>query len=98
MMGTMVNNFKHRDIALILHKSLFFPSFVFLGQNPWHMEDPRLGFKLELQLPGYATATAMQDPIHLYELHHSSPQCQILNPLSKPRNQTRNLMDSGQIH
>ena len=31
-------------------------------------------------------------------LHHSSQQCQILNPLSKARNQTCNLMVPSQIH
>ena len=28
------------------------------------MEVPRLGEERELQVPGYATATAMQDPNH----------------------------------
>ena len=31
-------------------------------------------------------------------LHHSLQQCQILNPLSEARDQTRNLMDTSQIH
>ena len=31
--------------------------FFFLGLHPHHMEVPRLGVKLELQLPAYATAT-----------------------------------------
>ena len=31
-------------------------------------------------------------------LHHSSRQCQILNPLSKVRDQTCNLMVPSQIH
>ena len=31
-------------------------------------------------------------------LHHSSRQCQILNPLSKARDQTFVLMDASQIH
>ena len=29
---------------------------VFLGLDPWHMEVPRLGVKLKLQLPAYTTA------------------------------------------
>ena len=37
----------------------FFPHFS--GLHLWHMEVPRLGFKLELQLPAYTTATAMHD-------------------------------------
>ena len=32
------------------------------------------------------------------DLHHSSQQCQIFNPLSKARNQTCVLMDASQIH
>ena len=35
--------------------------FYFLGFQVWHMEVPRLGVKLELQLPAYTTATAMPD-------------------------------------
>ena len=30
--------------------------FCLLGTQPWHMEVPRLGVELELQLPGYTTA------------------------------------------
>ena len=37
--------------------------------------------------------------LYIYiELHHSSHQCQILNPLSKARDQTLILMDTSQIH
>ena len=61
------------------------------------MEVPRLGVKLELQLPAYATATATQDPSHICDLHHSSQQCRILNPLSKATDRTRVLMDPSQI-
>ena len=42
---------------------------------------PRLGDKSELQLPAYAIATATWDPNRDYYLHHSSGQCQTLNPL-----------------
>ena len=61
------------------------------------MEVPRLGVQSELQLPAYTTATAMQDPSHVCDLHQSSQQHQILNPLSEAREQTRNLMVLGQI-
>ena len=30
--------------------------YCFLGAHLWHMEVPRLGVKLELQLPAYTTA------------------------------------------
>ena len=45
-----------------------------------HVEAPRLGVKSELQLPPYATATAMWDPSYIGDLHHSLWQCEILNP------------------
>ena len=52
------------------------------------MEVPRLGVELELQLLAYATATATQDPNHVCDLHHSSQQHRILNPLSEARDRT----------
>ena len=58
---------------------------------------PRLGVKLELQLHSCATATAMQDPKSICDLHHSSRQCQILNPVIEARDQTCIIMDAGQI-
>ena len=64
----------------------------------WHLEFPRPGVESELQLPAYATATATQDLSHICDLHHSSWQCQILNPLSQARDRTRILMDPSQVH
>ena len=63
----------------------YFYVFVFaiLGPHPRHVEVPRLGVQSEPQLPAYTTATAMQDPSHVCNLHHSSQQCWILNPLSE---------------
>ena len=75
----------------------FFCLCVFLGPYPWHMEVPRLGIELELQLLAYATATATWDLSHVCNLHHSSRQCPIFNPLSEARDQTRNLMVPSQI-
>ena len=62
------------------------------------MEVPKLGVESELQLLAYATATATQDPSGVWDLHHSSQQCWILNPLNEARDQTRNLMVPSQIH
>jgi len=76
----------------------FFLPFVFLGLYPWHIEVPRLGVKLKLQLLTYTTATAMWSLSYICKLHHSSQQCRILNPLSKARDWTCILMDAGQIH
>ena len=46
------------------------PSFIFfLGP---HMEVPKLGVELDLQLLVYTTATAMPDLSHIYNLHQSS--------------------------
>ena len=39
--------------------------------------------KSDLELMAYAAAAAMQDPSHICNLHHSSRQCRILNPLSQ---------------
>ena len=64
--------------------SLFLSS-IFLGLYPWHMEIPRLGVELELQLLAYTTATVMQDLSQVCDLHHSSWQCRILNLLSEAR-------------
>ena len=60
------------------------------------MEVPRLGVKPELQLSAYTTATAMPDLTCVCDLHHSSQQRQILNPLSKAR-ETCILMDTSQV-
>ena len=60
--------------------TLFF-FFCFLGLYLRHMELPRLGVQLELQLPAYSTATAMQDLSRICNLQHSSWQHRILNPL-----------------
>ena len=49
------------------------------------MEVPSLGVELEPQLLAYATATAMRDLSLICDLHHSSQQLEILNPLSRAR-------------
>ena len=72
--------------------------FVFLGLYPRHMEVPRLGVELELQLPASTTATATQNLSCICEPHHSSWQYQILNPLSEARAQTHILMDTRCVH
>ena len=59
------------------------------------MEVPRLRVQLE---PAYATVIATRDPSCICNLYHSSQQCWILNPLSKARDWTCNLMVPSQIH
>ena len=76
---------------------IFYLFFCFLGPCPRHMEVPRLGVKLEPQLLAYTTATTTRDPSHVFDLHHSSQQWWIPNPLSKSRDQTCILMDTNWI-
>ena len=62
-----------------------------------HMEVPRLGINLELQLLAYTTATETRDSSCIFDLHHSSSQHGILNPLSKARDQSHILMDTSRV-
>ena len=62
------------------------------------MATPRLEKESELQLPAYATATATWDLSHICDVHHSSWQCQILNPLSEAKDRTHILMDTIHVH
>ena len=64
----------------------FLPSFLSFSQ---HMVVSRLG--VQLQLLAYTTATVTLDPSGVCDLHHSSQQRQILNPLNEARDGTRNL-------
>ena len=61
------------------------------------MEVPRLGDESELWPLAYTRATGMPDRSCICDLHHSSQQRQILNPLSKARDQTCIFMDSSQV-
>ena len=83
IMGSLIG------FALFIYLSIY---FCFLGPHPWHMEVPRLGVQSELQLPTYTAATATRDLSCIFNLRHSSWQCQILNSLSKARDRTRNLV------
>ena len=76
----------------------YFYTFCFLRPHLRHMEVSRIGVKSELQPLAYTTATAMQDPSHVYNLHHSSRQRRILNPLSEARDQTCFLVDTSWVH
>ena len=74
-------------------RTFFF--FCFLGLHTQHTEVPRLGVESELQLPAYISATLMQDPSRICDLHHSSlqPNEQGLNTLSVTSDCTCSLMD-----
>ena len=62
-----------------------------------HVEVPRLGGEMELQLPVYTTATATQDTSCICDLYHSSRERQILNPLSRARDRTLILMGTNRV-
>ena len=63
----------------------FFFFFVLLGPHLRCIEIPRLRVESELQLMGYITAIATQDPRHVCDQYHSSQQHWIPSPLSKAR-------------
>ena len=70
----------------------------FLELHPWHMEVPRLGVESEQQpLLAYTTATATWDLSHICDLHLSSRQRWILNPLSGARDRTHVLKDISRV-
>ena len=82
MAGLMVNYILATFFSYITpHFFTFFSFSAFLGPLLRHMEVPRLGTELELQLQAYATATARQNLGRICNLHHSSLQHRILNPL-----------------
>ena len=99
----------HIDWQLILQNSLsyywafnllcdFFFSIAFRA-TPVAYGVSRLAVESELQMPAHttATATAMWDLSHICNLHHSSWQRWILNPLIEVRDRARNLMVPSQI-
>ena len=61
------------------------------------MEVPRLGVKSKLQLLAYATGTAPPDLSRVFDLHHISRQCWILNPQNEAGDGTHNLMVPSRI-
>ena len=61
------------------------------------MKIPRPGVESVLQLLAYTTAPAPLDQSRVSDLHHSSQQHQIRNPLGKTRDQTRILMDTSRV-
>ena len=77
----------------------FFFFFFFILELPvWHTEVPRLVVKSELQLPAYSTAAATWDPSNICDLHHSSWQFWVLNPLSKARDWTHIIMNISWVY
>ena len=82
------------EMSVIFCESNFF--FLFKA-TPQYMKVSRLGVESELQLPDYTTATATWDLSSDCNLHHSSQQLWIPNPLNKARDQTRILTDPSWV-
>ena len=81
-----------------IYTDIFFFLSLFLslqGPHPRHMEVPRLGVYLELQL--LASATAPPDPSCIFDLHCGSRQRRILNPRSEARDRPLVLMDPSPV-
>ena len=81
----------------VLHTDQTDLFFYFLGLHLRHMEVPRPRAESELQQPAYTTTTATPDPSRVCNLHHSSQQRWILNPLLEARDQTHILMDTSWV-
>ena len=71
--------------------------FFFLGLYLHHIEVPRPGIESDLQFLAYTTATATQEPSHIFNQHDSSGQCRIFNPLSEAMDRTCILMDTSGV-
>ena len=84
-------------LSRILRFFFFFLVLSFLGLHSQHMEVPRAGVQLELLPPAYTTATATQNLSYVCDLHHSSRQHWILNPLSKAGDRTHILMNASWV-
>ena len=80
--------------TILLFYFISFHFISFLQPHLQYMKVPRLGVKLELQLPAYTIVTATQDPSHICSLCCSLWKHQILNPLNEARDQTSLLMDT----
>ena len=75
-----------------------FPFLHFLGLLPRAYGGSQARGRIRAESPAYTRATATKDLSHICNLHHSSQQHQLLNLLSKARDQTRNLMVPSRIH
>ena len=94
---------RDRDSRCFLHETalcyfFFFCllSFLFLGLHLQHKEVPRLGSSRSCSHSYVAIAT--WDLHRIFDLHHSSWQWWILNPLSKARDRIHIHVDTSLIH
>ena len=87
---------RYRILPFLIFLFFFFFFFCF-SVAPAAYPSPMLGVKSGLQLLACATATATPDLSHICDLHHSSQQHWIINPLREARDQTCVLMNANQI-
>ena len=76
---------------------VFYFILFFLRATPVAYGSSQARGELELQLIAYSTATATWDPSHVGDLHHSSRQRWIPDPLSKAGDRTCILIDTSRI-
>ena len=75
----------------------FFCLFAFSRSTPTAYGGSQARGLIGAVATGLHQSTAMRDPSFICHLHHSSWQCQILNPLSEASYWTRNLMVPSRI-
>ena len=92
----MLNRGGERDLLEVGEAVFCFVLFLLFRATPTGCRGSQARMP-ELQMPAYTTATAMQDLSCFCDLHLSSQQHQILNPLSKARDGTCILWDASQI-
>ena len=83
---------------MIITTTFFFGLLLFRAAHVAYGSCQTRGVEWELQLPDYTTATATPDLSRDWDLHHSSRQPQILNPLPRARDQTHILMYPNHTH
>ena len=90
--------FQHLIICLV--SCLLHSFFFFLGLRPWHMEFPRLGGLIGATAAGlhHSHSNSRSKPCLRPTPAHGNAKTLRINPLSKARDWTRNLMVSSQIH
>ena len=76
---------RDRICAIAVTQATALITLGFLGLHLQHMEAPGLRVKSELLPLAYATVTETRDLSHNCNLHHSSQQRRVPNPLSEAR-------------
>ena len=91
-------HFSKNKLAINYLLTLTFFFFLLFRAPPAAYGGSQTGVESELQLPAYATAAATSDLSRVCDLHHSSWQRQILNPLNEIGDRTLNLTVPSRIH